>query len=77
MTITVSAVANPSSIRGRFTAEDEATGIEGKGATPQLADTDVHNLVWQARRVQEEADFANTGKRTAAAVAHNQRGRPE
>ncbi len=77
MSITVSAVASPSSTRGRFTAVDEATGITGKGATPQLADLDVQNLVNQARRVQEEADFANTGKRTTAAVAHNQRGRPE
>ncbi len=71
MTLTVSAVASPSSIRGRFTAEDEATGITGKGATPHDADVEVQNLVRQAGLVSEEVDFANRGKRTAAAVAHN------
>ncbi len=73
MSITVSAVASPSSTRGRFMAVDEDTGITGKGATPQYADIDVQNLVRQAGRVQEEADFANSGKRTAAALAHNQK----
>ncbi len=77
MAITVSSVTLPSSVRTRFKAVDEDTGIEGKGATPQLAYLDVQNLVRQAGRVQEEADFSNSGKRTAAAVAHNQRRRPE
>ncbi len=73
MTITVSAVASPSTTRGRFTAVDEDTGITGNAATPQLADLEVQNLVRHAERVQEEAEFANSGKRTAAALAHNQR----
>ncbi len=75
MSIIVSATNSPSSVRGRFTAVDEDTGITGRGATPQLADLDVQNLVNQAGLVSEEADFTNPGRRTAAAVAHNNRNR--